>query len=384
MTPARINLTHLVLDMDIGGLQRLITDTTLAMNRDIYRIQVCCMNRLGCFAEELRQNGIEVTLLQKNQERFDLYYPWRLRGFLRKKKVHILHMHPGAFIFGALAAWLARTPASVYTEHGRAVVEDPVRLAEDRIAGRLIGKIVAVSAELERSLIEKIKLPARKISTIINGVSSTALARRGKPQRLLDEFHISDPSKVIGTVGRLDDIKDQLTMIKAFQAVTERIPDSKLILVGEGPERQALSDYIEQNNLSERVILAGSRDDIPDLLNLFDLFVLSSLSEGTSISLLEAMASGVPPVVTDVGGNPSVVEHGTEGLVVKPKDVSSMADAMIELLTDSVKYEQFSTNAVEKVRKKYSIERMVESYTIIYMELLRRKREFRNLAVRPS
>ena len=377
--PKRINLTHLVLDMDIGGLQRLITDTTLAMDRDVYSMEVVCMNRLGCFADVLRQQGIEVTLLQKNQQHADLFYPLRLRSYLRKKKIHILHMHPGAFIFGALAAWLARTPASVYTEHGRALVEDPVRTAEDRVAGKLIGKIVAVSDDLHVSLIEKIKLPARKICTIINGIAMSAFARREKPQRLLDEFGIAPECKVVGTVGRLDSIKDQLTMIKAFVQASGRLGNGRLIIVGEGPERENLESYVKDNKLENDVILAGSRDDIPDFLNLFDLFVLSSLSEGTSISLLEAMASGLPSVVTDVGGNPTIVEDGVEGLIVKPQDVTGIADAFVKVLTDDDLHKQFGNRAIEKVKRKYSLERMIESYAEIYSELLKKKRKFRDL-----
>ncbi|MBN1210977.1 MAG: glycosyltransferase, partial [candidate division Zixibacteria bacterium] len=114
----KINLMHAVLDMDIGGLQRLIAETTMVMNREFFHIEVVCYDRLGCFADYLKENGIEVTLLQKNQRRADLLYPLRLAKFLRQKKVDILHMHPGAFIFGCLAGAMVRTPALVYTEHG--------------------------------------------------------------------------------------------------------------------------------------------------------------------------------------------------------------------------------------------------------------------------
>jgi len=372
---------HAVLDMDIGGLQRLISETTMVMNRELFHIEVVCYDQLGCFAEYLKDNGIEVTLLQKNQKRADLLYPLRLAKFLKQKKVDILHMHPGAFVFGCLAGAMVRTPALVYTEHGRAVVEEKVRLIEDRISGFFVDRMIAVSRDLEKYLVEVVHLPAQKICTVINGIRTEKFQRREKSEQILKEFNISGDCKVIGTVSRLDAVKDQLNMIKAFQLVNEKIPDSKLLLVGEGLMREKLTEYIEQNKLNEKVIITGLRGDVPEMLNIFDLFVLSSLSEGTSVSLLEAMAARLPAVVTNVGGNPDIIDHGINGLVVEPKDTRALAGAMLEILKDSDKYERFSRAAIEKVEKDYSIEKMVNTYTEIYFQILRKKRKFKDLTL---
>ena len=370
---------HAVLDMDIGGLQRLIAETTMVMDRELFNIEVVCYDQLGCFAEYLKENGIVVTLLQKNQERADLLYPLRLAKFLRRKKVDILHMHPGAFVFGCLAGALVRTPALVYTEHGRAVVEEKVRLIEDRISAFFVDQMIAVSRDLETYLAEVVHLPAKKICTVINGIRTEKFQRREKSEKILKEFNISPDCKVIGTVSRLDAVKDQLNMIKAFQRVSEKIPDSKLLLVGEGLMREKLTDYIEGNGLKEKVTITGLRGDVPEMLNIFDLFVLSSLSEGTSVSLLEAMAAGLPAVVTRVGGNPDIIDHGVNGLLVEPQDTEALAGAILEILTDPVKYDKFSRAAVEKVKKDFSIEKMVADYTEIYFRILRKKRKFKDL-----
>jgi len=377
----KINLMHAVLDMDIGGLQRFIADTSMVMNRDRFNIEVICYDRLGCFADFLSEKGIEVTLLKKKPNSANLTYPLRLAKFLRKKKVHILHMHPGAFVYGCLAGAMVRTPALVYTEHGRAVVEDPVRLVEDRISGFFVHKMVAVSSNLETYLAEKVHLPAKKICTVINGIPFDNYTRGEKSEKLLKEFDIEPDCKIVGTVSRLDGVKDQLNMIKAFQRVNEKIPNSKLVLVGEGPMRDSLTEYIEKNNLQDRVIITGQRNDVPDMLNLFDIFVLSSLSEGTSMSLLEAMAAELPSVVTNVGGNPAIINHGEHGLLVEPRDTEALAAAIVEILTDRDKYEKFSRNSLKRVKNHYSIEKMVETYTEIYLQLLRKKRKFRKLAL---
>ncbi|MDD5427110.1 MAG: glycosyltransferase [candidate division Zixibacteria bacterium] len=378
---AKINLMHAVLDMDLGGLQRLIAETTMVMDRERFNIEVVCYDRLGCFADYLTARGIQVTLLQKKPRSANLLYPLRLAKFLRQKKVHILHMHPGAFVYGCLAGAMVRTPALVYTEHGRAVVEDPVRLVEDRISGFFVHQMIAVSKNLETYLAEVVHLPAKKICTVINGIRTEKFARREKAEKLLMEFNLTDRCKVIGTVSRLDAVKDQLSMIKAFQIVNEKIPDSKLLIVGEGHMRETLTEHIVKNNLQDKVIITGQRQDVPELLHIFDLFVLSSLSEGTSVSLLEAMAAGLPPVVTNVGGNPDIVKNGENGLVVEPKDTPALADAILEILTDPAMYERFSKNAVATVKQNYSIEKMVATYTDIYLKLLRRKRKFKDLTL---
>jgi len=372
---------HAVLEMDIGGLQRLITQMTLAMDRDLFNIEIVCMNREGCFADTLRSHGIKVTLLQKNQHRADLWYPVRLAAFLRRKKTHILQMHPGVFIFGALAGRMAFTPCTVYTEHGRAVVDDPVRQAEDKLAVKLVDRVVAVSSNLNDMLVERIKAPRRKLVTIINGIATDMFATRPRPATLVHEFGLPPDCRVIGTVARLDEIKDQLSMIRAFEIVCQRVGDCRLFLVGDGPLRDDLTVYINQQNLQGKVIITGQRSDVPDFLNLFDVFVLSSLSEGTSISLLEAMASGVPPVVTRVGGNPDIVEHGTDGLVVEPRDPEALADAIAKLLLDGELHKRFASKCIAKVTRDYSIERMVQSYCQMYLEILHRKNRFHDVSI---
>jgi L-malate glycosyltransferase len=373
MTRKRINVLHVVLDMRIGGLQRWVADTAAMMHGEDFHIEVVCLNDLGLFAEQLTERGIRVTLLQKNQEHFDALCPFRLAKFLRQHDIDVLHAHTGAFLFGATAAAISRRSVSVYTEHGRFKTRTLIPQIEDRISGRLIDRIVAVSKELEEYLVRDVGLPARRIRTVINGIQTRRFAYRPKPIRLLDEFGLPQSSRILGTVARLDEVKDQLTMLKGFQLVREKHPDSRLFLVGDGPMRQALSDYIGENGLSSSVIITGYRQDIPDMLNLFDVFLLTSLSEGTSISLLEAMASGVPPVVTRVGGNVSIVNDRVDGLLVEPRAAGEMSDAVDHLFADDSERRRFGERAMKKVRETFSLDRMAETYTGIYFDLLREK-----------
>ncbi len=370
---------HLALDLGIGGLQRLIAEMTATMDRDVFDVEVCCYNHLGCFAEKLQEQGITVTLLQKNQKHADLKYPIRLAAFLRKKKPDIVQMHSGSWVFGVIASRLARVPVTVYTDHGRALVEENVQLIEDRLSAFLGDQIIAVSDALAEYLKVVVKLPPKKIRTVINGLPTRTFAPRQKSPKLLAEFGIPSGCKVLGTVARLDGVKDQLTMLKAFEIVQHSIPNSRLLIVGDGPLREALSEHIRSNGLEKSALITGERADVPELLNIFDVFLLSSLSEGTSISVLEAMASGVTPIVTNVGGNPSIVKHRVDGIVVEPKDPAGMASEAVRLLQDDNLRRQMADSGVAKIREQYGIDKMVRQYVDIYMEHLGRKRRTRQL-----
>ena len=377
MSHTKINLMHVTLNLGVAGLERVVTELSLKMNRDIFNVEVCCFSALGHFADVLENNGIKVTLLQRNPNHFDATHPWHVGSFLKKKKVHLLHAHTGTFFTGTVAAKLAGVPAIFYTEHGRFIVDPLVRLVEDRISVQFTDKVIAVSPELRDRLIKQVRFPARKVIVVANGVNMELFCPRPKPKGVMSDLKIPDNCRIIGAVGRFEPVKDHLTMIRAFEIVSGRLPDLALLLVGDGSLRSTLYEYVNSHNLRNRVFFAGIRNDIPAMLNLMDVFVLSSLSEGTSVSLLEAMASGVVPVVTDVGGNPSIVDNMINGLVVKPQNPMQMADAIYGLLVDDQIRSLYCQNAVEKIRRNYSLDRTVEIYTDLYLGVLKNKRKFK-------
>jgi len=366
----KINIMHTVISLEVGGLEKIVCDMVRGFDKKLFNVEVCCFSTLGELAEKLVDDGINVTLLQITTKHYDPFYPLRLGRFLRAKKVDVLHMHSGTFFIGAQAGFLARTPAMIYTDHGRHLVDPKRLILMNRFSAMFVDKIVAVSRELEEYLANVVKLPRRKISTIINGIDTVKFSPRPKSASLLREFGISENTKIIGTVGRLAEVKDQSSMIEAFEVVNRHYPDSVLMLVGDGPMKSELQQLVVDRKLDERVIFTGSRSDVSELLNLFDVYLLTSLSEGTSISLLEAMASGVPPVVTDVGGNPSVVSNGINGFVVKPKDTVNISEKIINLLENVTTCKTIKNNAVTTVRQNYSLSNMIDRYASIYREMI--------------
>jgi len=312
-------------------------------------------------------------LLQRNQHHYDYLYLIRLRKLLIANSIRFFTCIVELFFLGIQAGILARTPAMIYTDHGRPLVESKIEVLMDRFSGYFVDKIVAVSNELQDYLIKQIKLSKEKIITLINGIDTDKYSFREKSQVLMKELGITKNDKIIGTVGRLAEVKDQISLIEAFSIVHQKIANTVLILVGDGPMRNELTHKINALNLNDRVKITGNRTDVPALLNIFDLFVLSSLSEGTSVALLEAMSSGLAPIVTNVGGNPSLVDDNVNGLLISTKNVEELSGKLIYLLKDDETRNKFGENASRKIREKFSITKMVKEYENLYSSLLNKK-----------
>lgn len=362
----RINIMHTVLSLEVGGLEKIVYELVLGLDKDLYNVEVCCLDELGEFAYRLMQHNISVTLLRRNQKHYDALYPIRLRKLLREKDIDILHAHSGSFFLATQAGILSRTRAIIYTDHGRHLVEPEILLYMDRFSAHFAKKIIAVSGELEEYLIEKVRLPANKLTTIINGINTNSYKYREKSLSLLSELRIPDDYNIVGTVGRLVEVKDQTTIINAFCRVAKKYPNTILLLVGDGPLRAKLENVAIELNAINNIRFVGNRNDVPDLLNLMDVFMLTSLSEGTSVSLLEAMASGVPPVVTNIGGNPFIVKDGENGILVNPGDVVETTNSINYLMGNDTARKKMGQNASETVKQYYGLDKMIDKYVCIY------------------
>ncbi|MCP3178132.1 glycosyltransferase [Desulfuromonas sp. KJ2020] len=365
----KINLMHLVLSLETGGMERFIYEHCLAVDKEKFNVSVCCIDRLGGFYQKLIDEKIDVSLFQKNQNHFDFLFAFRLSKLLKKNKVDVLHTHPGSFYHGSLGGFIARVPVVLYTEHGRHLIEPKFLKYFDKISTFLSDLIVTVSPELKTYLIEQIKLPGNKITTVLNGVNTNTFFSRPKSQKLLQEFSISAKCKVVGTVGRLAEVKDHKTTIDAFRRLHLIIPDSKLIIVGDGEYLNELNDYVDSSKLKDSVVFCGNREDIQEILSILDVFVMSSLSEGTSFSLLESMAAEIPSVVTNVGGNKSIIKNGYNGFLVNIKDSDNICEKLLCLLRNNNLANKIGKNAREYVLNNYSLKKNIENYEKIYLDL---------------
>jgi len=368
MVEKRLKVLHLLLSLETGGMERFVYEHCLALNHDEFDVSVCCIDRLEGFSQSLREHGIKVDLLQKNQQHFDWLFPFRLSRYLKENDIDIIHTHTGSFFHGSVAGFLARTRGIIFTEHGRDPVETmPVRIL-DKISSYFADQIITVSKDLENHLIKEIKLPPKKIRTIINGVNTETYCVHGKSEKLREEFGLQPTDKIVGTIGRLAEIKNHPFLVRSFEKVKKIWPESRLILVGSGPCENSLKSLAADLGLADSVILTGNRNDVDDLYRLFDVFVLSSFSEGTSFSLLEAMASGVPPIVTNVGGNPGIVKDSVNGYLVEVDDDQALAEKILHIFQQGGG--DLANNARQLVIDRYSLEQNLKQYTDIYRSII--------------
>jgi glycosyltransferase involved in cell wall biosynthesis len=242
-----------------------------------------------------------------------------------------------------------------------------------RVAYRLVsrhGRMVAVSQDLKRFIHEKVGIPETRVEVIYNGVALAQTVTDEDVQKCKVELGISGGYPVLGVVGSLYPVKGHRFLLEAMPEILGRWPKAQLLVIGRGELEIALKEQVEQLVIGANVHFLGMRQDVSRLLSLLDAFVLPSSSEGLSIALLEAMASGKPVVATRVGGNPELIDHGRTGFLAQPEDARDLAANLLKLLSDPGTMHQFGRQAAERVRQHFSMEQMADRYRDLYVRSL--------------
>ena len=362
-------VVHVVNSLAVGGLENGVVNLVNATSTR-FRHVIVCMTADGPLHARLRPEA-EVIVLGKRPGQD----PWallRLVRLLRRLRPLIVHSRNWPAIDAIPAARVARVPLVVHGEHGREVADpegrNPRRKRIRRALAPLVHHFVTVSADLRRWLIEDVRVPAAKVSAIHNGVD---LSRFGRAGRLESRLRLDLPAEapIVGTVGRLDPVKDQAGLIRAFAKVRSAHPEALLVVVGDGPCRAELQDVAAASGQGDHVRLLGNRDDIPAVMSALDVFVLPSIAEGISNTILEAMASGLPVVATRVGGNPELVEDGIGGALVPRQDPSALAAAIAAYVADPELRRRHGLASRQRATGHFSLERMAEAYANLYTSL---------------
>jgi glycosyltransferase involved in cell wall biosynthesis len=301
--------------------------------------------------------------------RLSMLRPAALARFLRQLRPDIVHTHSGVWYKTARAARMAQVKAVVHTEHGRA--EGPWEGFLSRRAARHTDVVIAVSAPLQAFLAQRLRMPAGQVRLIPNGVDVTHYRLRRPSTRLRDELGVAADQPIVGSIGRLEPVKGYDVVIRAFARVRwpQETAAPVLVIAGDGSVRGQLQQLASQLGVADRVFLLGWRDDPEELYAHFSCFVMGSWSEGTSISLLEAMASGLAPLVTAVGGNPAVLGEVLAEQAVPAGDVASMA-AGIERLLSPERSRALGSAARGRAEGQFGLDVMVRRYEELYHSLV--------------
>ena len=321
-------------------------------------------------AEAAKVTGIDYCVFPCSG-RFDWKTISKIRAFILEEQPDIIHSHGYKSNFYALVS-TKRKKIWITTNHLWKKTSRNLKLYAwlDSYIVRFADKIVAVSDEIAQELIG-LGIKKDKIVTVDNGVDVKKFSACADVSlKLKKTFGIDEECKIIATIASLTDEKGHRYLIEAAKDVIAYQQNIRFLFIGDGFERGRIEAKIKESNLIGKVILAGARHDIPEILNLIDIFVLPSLKEGLPMALLEAMAAERPVIATEVGAIPKVIKNGRNGILVLPKDPNALSLAIISLLKDPKKMHLLAQNAKKCVIEGYSSECMAEKYFLIYRELL--------------
>jgi sugar transferase (PEP-CTERM/EpsH1 system associated) len=315
--------------------------------------------------------GVSVVAMGDHHQP-DRFNALRMARVFRTLRPDIVHTRNWTCIDAILGARLAGVPYVIHGEHGREAADptgaNRLRRRVRRALAPLVSQFVTVSRDLNRWLVEDVRVSARKVRTIYNGVDTDRFAP-GDREAARQALDIPAGWGVVGTVGRLDPVKDQAGLIRAFAVASAQRP-SVLLIVGDGPLRSELDALGRGLGLERRVRLLGDRQDVPQILRALDCFVLPSVGEGISNAILEAMATALPVVATRVGGNVELVEDGETGLLVEVRHPEALVRALECYLGDSGIARKHGTAARARVEREFGLARMLTGYGDLYRSLV--------------
>ena len=364
-----MNITHFVESLDRGGLERMVLELVKYQHRQGHRCQVVCLYSPGALAHELDELGIAVTACGKRQG-FDLNALTQARRTVGKHATEVLHTHNAVAHYQAVLATCGLPMRQVInTRHGMGANRRARR--REWLYRRALARtntVVTVCEAARNDAIRRGIVPSAKARVVPNGihVETFQTASPGMHDRVARLLNLPEQTRIIGTVGRLNWTKDQLGLIRAFKRVHDQHADTALVLIGDGELRASLQQSAIDEGVADSVHFLGDRSDVRDWLQGLDMFVLSSMSEGYSMALLEASAVALPIVATQVGGNGEIVRDGINGCLVPAGNPAALADAMLALLRHPQHALALGQSARAWVERHGSLETMAMRYPQLY------------------
>jgi len=332
-----------------------------------------CLDGLGTLGAELRAEGFTVEVLGRKNG-LDIGCVRRLARFARERQADLLHAHQYTpFFYARAPGWIGRRPPVLFTEHGRFYPDLPnrKRMVFNRLFLRPVDRVVAVGESVKRALINNEGIPASRIDVIYNGVrlddfSSDAATR----EAVRAELGLSSTDRVAVLVARLDYLKDHSTALRTAERVRQQLPNFRLLLVGEGPERPKIEAEIAARNLGDCV--RGLRTDVRRLLSASDAFLLTSISEGIPVTLIEAMGAELPVVATAVGGVAEVVVPDETGVLAPSGDDAALAAGLGKVLADPKLARRLGATGRQRAADLFAEHEMHSAYAAVYDAMLPR------------
>jgi sugar transferase (PEP-CTERM/EpsH1 system associated) len=366
----KIKILHIVHSLQIGGLENGVVNLINNLNSDTFEHAVCCIDRSGPMADRIRM-PVDIYTLNKGNKR-DYLLPIKISRIIRQVRPDVVHTRNWGTIDGVAGAKIAGVKKIIQGEHGWEVSDPRGAIKRRKRVRKLlsswISQFVAVSNDLRSWLIDDVGISEKKVVQIINGVDTDFYTPSRNRQSMRERFGIDPDSFVIGTVGRLDPVKDHETLLRAFHRTSIRYKHRKLMLIvaGTGPLQERLKVLSKKLNISENIIFTGQQDDMKSLYQSMDIYILPSIAEGISNTILEAMASGLPVIASNVGGNIELVDQERTGFFFSPGSVDALGYMIERYLKSDFILRDHGFQSRQRAVDKYSINQMTDKYAALY------------------
>ncbi|HXE38830.1 MAG TPA: TIGR03088 family PEP-CTERM/XrtA system glycosyltransferase [Azonexus sp.] len=372
-------VAHVMYRFDTGGLENGIVNLINHMPAEHYRHAVIALTEVTDFRKRIQRDDVQFISLNKAPGHGIWLFP-KLYRLFRQLRPAIVHSRNLAALEVQLPAWAAGVPARIHGEHGRDVGDlDGSNVTYQRVRRfyrPFVSYYLALSRDLAQYLTGVIRVPQNKVLQVYNGVDSVRF-HPGSTEQTAAGCPFARPRHwLVGTVGRMQTVKDQPTLARAFIRALEIEPSLKerlrLVMVGGGPLRAECQQLLDDAGVAELAWLPGERGDIPEIMQGLDCFVLPSLAEGISNTILEAMACGLPVIATAVGGNADLVIAGKSGEIIPAADPEVMAKEIVRLANAPALAKAMGHTGRQVIEQKFSMNAMVAAYQGTYDKLLRR------------
>ena len=358
---------------DIGGSQKFVLSLCTYHDKRLFDVATAVLFTGGPVSEDIARQDFEVNVLGMRNG-FDWVRALRLIPIIRRQKIDIVNVH-GQNPLGKLCSILSFPPVIIHTDHGTTLGSSIKRRARVVLSNRLltpfINHFVAISKNMKQSLITRERVPEGKITLVYNGIDVDKISREsGLKTRLKESLALPAAVPILGMVGRLAPEKQDPLLFKSLARLREQKTAFHAIIVGDGPDREALEALVQKMGLNECVRFLGYRNDVHGLLEIMDVFLFSSGGEAFSITLLEAMAKTKPIVAFDVEGVNEAVVNNRTGFLVPFGDVKEFADKAQALLDSPRLRQQMGRTALERVTVKFDIRKTIRELEELYVRLM--------------
>ena len=370
-------VAHVVYRFDVGGLENGVVNLINHMPRDAYRHAVIALSDITDFRRRVERDDVQFIALNQFSGHGIKLYPKLFKVF-RDLRPAIVHSRNLAALEAVIPAWAAGVPVRIHGEHGRDLgdLDGSNRKLQwvRRLYRPFVTHYVAVSVDLERYLAATLGVPSARLSQIYNGVDARRFRPRAHERASIADCPFQGPDLwLAGAVGRMQGVKDPLNIVRAFIRAFEIDPlcrtRLRLVMIGDGPLREEAQALLHRAGVADKAWLPGERGDIPEILRGLDCFVLPSLAEGVSNTLLEAMASGLPVIATEVGGNGELVEGGRTGELVPAGDADALAQRILAYLRNPDLARSAGRAGRQRIERHFTLDAMVRSYQALYDRL---------------